>query len=223
MSELREAFREAARREFAAVPPEEELDYVFSPRFEHRMRRLIRAQAHSYWFLINTAAKRAAIVAAIILALLTTALAIKPVRQRIIQFFVDVYEEYFEIRFGEEKKDDIDPTPTSMVRYTLTELPEGYEEVAFIGMQHLLWTKWEDPNGSRIILQQEVGTQEITIDNRKQGATLIEDKTISVFYKENANGQSYTWGKDGFIFVLTTYNSSPEQDLEMIASLKIFE
>ena len=142
MYELREAFREAARREFAMVPAEEDLDYVFSNRFEQSMRRMIRAEAHGYWNLINTTAKRVAIAAAIILMLLSTAMAIKPIRERVIKFFVDVYEEYFEIHFGEEDSWDLPERTEPMVRYTLTQLPEGYVEVEFMELEHFLRTEW---------------------------------------------------------------------------------
>lgn len=223
MYELREAFREAARREFAMVPAEEELDYVFSDRFERRMRRMIRAQAHGYWNLINTTAKRVAIAAAIILMLLSTAMAIKPIRERVIKFFIEVYEDYFEIRFGEEEKDDIDPTPKPMVRYTLTELPEGYEEVSFIESEQLLWTEWRNPDGEIITLQQESGTQEITIDNLTHGTEMIEIDSLILFYKDHEEADSYTWEENGYTFFLTTYSSIPEADLKMIRSLEIFK
>ena len=189
---------EAARREFAMVPAESELDYVFSDRFERRMRRMIRAEAHGYWNLINTTAKRVAIAAAIVIMLLSTAMAIKPIRERIIQFFIEVYEDYFEIRFGEEEKDDIDPTPQPMVRYTLTELPEGYEEMEFIESENLLWTNWKNENGHGISLQQETGTQEVTLDNFGHDMIAVECGSFSVFYKTHEKANCYTWERDGY-------------------------
>ncbi len=223
MSELKEAFREAARREFAMVPPEAELHWVFSPRFERKMRRLIHAQEHGYWNLINTAAKRAAIVAAILVLLLTSVMAIKPVRQRVIQFFVDVYEEYFEIRFGEEEKDDIDPTPQPMVRYTLTELPEGYEEVEYIDSEHFLWTCWKNKDGRGIYLKQELGTQEIKLDSNQAQQLIIEHSEIKLIcYKYNGSA-SYIWEQDNYLFSLTVHEYlQEEQILSMIDSLKEF-
>jgi len=107
MSYLQEAFREAARREFAMIPDEEEIEYSFSSKFLRKMRGLLRAEAYGYWKYVNTAAKRVAIAVAIIVMLLTSAMAIKPIRERVIKFFVEVYEEYFEITFGKEDHRDI--------------------------------------------------------------------------------------------------------------------
>lgn len=47
MSYLKEAFREAARREFANVPPESELSYVFSSDFEKRVLSIPNDENHN--------------------------------------------------------------------------------------------------------------------------------------------------------------------------------
>ena len=46
MSYLKEAFHEAARREFANVPPEAELSYVFSSNFEKRVLSILNNENH---------------------------------------------------------------------------------------------------------------------------------------------------------------------------------
>ena len=222
MSELREAFREAARRQFAMVPAEVELDWVFSPRFERKMRRIIRAQEYGYWNLVNTTAKRIAIVAAIIVMLLSTVMAIKPVRERVIKFFVEVYEEYFEIRFGEEEKDDLDPTPKPMVRYTLTELPEGYTVVEYIESDALIWTEWKNANADKITLQQELGTHEVTFDHGNTPPIVISHQGIRITYQFSDDICMFVWEKDGYIFYLTICaNYSIEESLIIIDSLQI--
>ena len=47
MSYLKEAFREAARREFANVPPEAELSYVFSSSFEKSILSILNNKNHN--------------------------------------------------------------------------------------------------------------------------------------------------------------------------------
>ena len=47
MSYLKEAFREAARREFANVPPESELTYIFSTDSEKRVLDLLNNENHN--------------------------------------------------------------------------------------------------------------------------------------------------------------------------------
>jgi len=221
MHELQEAFREAARREFAMVPAETELAYAFSDRFERKMRRMIRAEARGYWNLINTTAKRAAIAAAIFLTLLSTALAIRPIRERVIQFFIEVYEEYFEIRFGKEEKDDIDPTPKPMVRYTLTELPEGYEEVKYIESDAFLWTSWQNKEGDGISLRQEAGTNEITLDRLPEKTDRIFLNDLEVLVHTVKETKMYIWEQDEYVFYLSCFEEIPAEVVyQMIETIK---
>lgn len=221
MYELRDAFREAANREFAMIPPENELHHVFSPRFERKMRRLIRAEAKGYWKLIDTAAKRAVLVAALIAALLSTALAIRPVRQRVIQFFVEVYEEYFEIRFGREERGDIDPNPHTMERYTLTEIPDGYEETRFMEYEQFLRTDWENENGDKIILQQELGTQEIIMNGKGNDLDYYGCGELEIGRKQDLDTKIFIWEQDGYLFSMNVYEDfSLEKIAQMIGSLE---
>ncbi len=127
MSKLQDAFREAMEIEFSYVPPENEIEWDFSPAFLRKMNRLIHAQEHGYWKVINTAAKRVACVAAAIIILLSSVMAIRPIRERVIQFFIETFDEYFQVRFGENEADDLYTVGTPMTPYTFTRLPEGYE------------------------------------------------------------------------------------------------
>ena len=223
MADLREAFREAACREFAAVPAEHELTYRFSHRFERKMNRMLRATTYGYWPLVNTAAKRVLVAAALVLLLLSTVMAIRPVRQRVIRFFVEVYEEYFEIRFGENEKDDLDPTPQPMVRYTLTALPDGYEEVQFMEFDSLFWTKWENENGQMIVLQQEPVTNEIKADSEAQNWELMTLEGLTIRHQYNEENHSFIWEQHGYAFVLFFHKElSIDAIAIIIKSLKIF-
>lgn len=222
MSNLQEAFREAARREFAAVPDETELDYVFSRKFERRMRRIIRAQVHGYWHMVNTLGKRIAIAAAILVMLLTSVMAIKPIRERVIKFFVDVYEDYFEISFGEEVRGDLSTSQIPMARYTFSELPQGYYEEEHTEIDPSLWTTWRNDEGYGIVLQQEVGTQNITIDYGNKQLTIIEHNELIIAFQKQNGTSSYVWNQNGYTFYLTIYEDIPiTQVLDLIDSLII--
>ena len=221
MSNLQEAFREAAGREFAMVPDETELDYIFSRKFERKMRRIIRAQVHGYWMMVNTAAKRVAVAVAIIVMLLTSVMAIKPIRERVIKFFVDMYEEHFEIHFGEEESWDLPERTEPMVRYTLTELPTGYYEVNILELRALIWTDWMNEEGKGISLKQEPGTQEITLDitNAQQRIVIGE---IEIAHYQYDSSETFVWEQYGYIFYLSIHDKLPiEQIMVMISSITI--
>lgn len=221
-TDLQEAFREAARREFAMVPDEIELDYTFSPVFQRRMQRIIRAQVHGYWNMVNTVGKRIAIAAAIIVMLLTTAMAIKSIRDRVIKFFVEVYEEYFELRFGEEAKDDIDPTPRLMMQFTLTELPNGYEEIDRMEVDAIIWTHWRDKEGNSISLHQQPGTQEMTINQKEAELYSISHNGLTLLFGSTEDTNIFIWEQYDYIFTLTVHEGiSMDWVLRMIDSISL--
>lgn len=224
MSNLQEAFRESVAREFASIPDESELHYVFSRRFERKMRRMIRAQVHGYWRLVNTAAKRAAVAAAIILLLLTSAMAIKPIRERVIKFFVEVYEEYFEISFGESTPKDLPELTEPIKRYSISELPQGYREVEHQESDMMFWTHWRDEANNSISLHQESGTQDIVLDNSTTEPKIVIYNNLKIIMYENQGAQVHCWEQFGYVFKLTTYEPFSDEEIQnMIFSLKIIE
>ena len=222
MSNLQEAFREAARREFAMVPAEEALDYTFSPGFQRKMRRIIRAQAHGYWQLVNTTAKRIACIAAIIMMLLTTAMAIKPVRERVIKFFVEVYEEYFSVTFGEEENRDLERTPTHMELYSFSYLPDGFYLTNRIATDSFYRTDWQKREGYPIILLQEPASHNIVIDNNGTSLIDLSHNDLSLLYYHSEDTYVFLWEQYECIFHLTIYEKlTLDEILEMIDSLRI--
>lgn len=220
MTDLQEAFREAARREFAMVPDENELDYTFSPGFQRKMQRIIRAQVHGYWNMVNTLGKRIAIAAAIIVMLLTTAMAIKPIRERVIQFFVEVYEEYFSITFGEKESGDLYPVVEDITTYTLSQIPDGYKEVVSYQIDTILFTIWKNEDGQDILLSQGIGSQEITLDHTSDNLIIINHNDLLISHLVLAEANSFVWEQNGYVFqLMVSDNISLNETLEMIDSL----
>ena len=220
-TDLQEAFREAARREFAMVPDERELDYTFSPGFQRKMQRIIRAQVHGYWNMVNTLGKRIAIAAAIIMMLLTTAMAIKPIRERVINFFVEIYEEHLEITFGKREKGDLLASSQPMARYTLSWVPDGYYEAEVYEFDALLNTIWKIDGGQDISLYQGEGIQRITFDysNNNLVEFMHGDFVISRLVLDKIN--TFIWEQHGYIFQLSISDDIPiDAVLRMIDSLQ---
>ena len=221
MTDLQEAFREAARREFAMVPDESELDYTFSPVFQRKIQRIIRAQVHGYWNMVNTVGKRIAIAAVIIAMLLTTAMAIKPIRERVIKFFVDVYEECFAVTFGAEESGDLDPTPKPMTKYTLSFLPEGYYMENCYEFDSLRNTIWKANGKPNILLAQGTGTHETTLDHTTDNLSTFKHGTLLITQQTVDGAYTFIWEQHGYLFHLTLHDGIPvDEVLKMIDSLQ---
>lgn len=107
-----------------SLPSDEELKRItFSEAFESKMRKLILMQKKSYFYMINTAAKRVAlIVLAIIITLTTTAFSVKAIREAVIEFFIETFTTHSEVSV---EGDEV-PVYTEFKRVEPQYLPEGY-------------------------------------------------------------------------------------------------
>ena len=66
--------------EFSEIPQEDEIEWEFSQKFNIQTQKLLNSQCKSYWKIINTATKRVAILAVVILLFVCSLLSIDSVR-----------------------------------------------------------------------------------------------------------------------------------------------
>ena len=89
-SNLKKAMHLYAQKSAEDFPTDDVVsDITISPAFEKKMDKEIRRRKHSYFRIFNTAAKRAASIAAILVLLLTVSLSVEAIRNAILDFFFD--------------------------------------------------------------------------------------------------------------------------------------
>ncbi len=98
-------------------------DVPFSLDFERRMEKLINRNKKPYFRLINTVAKRVAvIIAAIIIVLTSTVFSVEALREGVKNFVIEAYEKFSTIVFRKNSS-----TSTEiMVYYEPMYIPKGY-------------------------------------------------------------------------------------------------
>jgi hypothetical protein len=102
---------------------------TFSPKFERKMERLLRAHRKPYYPLVNTNFKKAALAMAVVLIIMiTTVFSVSALREPVIRFFVEVYEKFSQVFFHHQPEEQF--PATLEVYYAPTWLPEGYREDA---------------------------------------------------------------------------------------------
>ncbi len=127
LTEFQRALVDATLAGFAQVPREEAVEIIPSPDFEEQAEDLIRKTRRTGWYYVNTTLKRAILIAAIIGALVTTAVAVPAIREAIIDFFIEDYGDYFEFTFNPEEAANA-PKRIETV-FSPEYIPEGYELV----------------------------------------------------------------------------------------------
>ena len=108
-----------------SLPTDEELkDITFSENFENKMQKLIRAQKISYFYLINTVGKRAAvIILAIMISLTATTFGVKAIRESVIKFITETFEKFTSVSVENEDPD----IQVEIIKTAPQYIPEGYE------------------------------------------------------------------------------------------------
>lgn len=165
--ELKKAFRESISQEFSAIPATDaEIDYIFSPRFESKMNRLIRTQKRP-GKQFKTRAKKVWIIVAVIVLLLATAFCIPPVRDAITGFFVSTYNDHIEL----------EPSGDNQIAFEheffFSQIPEGFTLTDESRTLMAITKTYSNANGERILLDQSLST--------KDGAVLVDNEKSSIW------------------------------------------
>ncbi len=107
-NKLKEALQIYQQRQMALIPPDDQINVVPSKKFETNMQKLISRQRKPYFYLINTASKRAAVIITVIfIALTTTVFSVEALRKPVVEFFVTVFEKFSTVVFGSGEEQDI--------------------------------------------------------------------------------------------------------------------
>lgn len=127
LSEFQKALVSSVLEDFADIPAEDGIDLTFSPEFEERARRLISRSDSRLWRATNITLRRIVLVAAIIALLSATAMALPPVREAILDFFLTDRVTEYGITFDPE---EAAAAPRELLTPCApTWVPEGFEPV----------------------------------------------------------------------------------------------
>lgn len=197
--DFKNAFRAVVSAEFSHIPDnEDDIDYTFSERFNKRMARLIKSQRKSYWVLVNTAAKRAAVVVVAILTVFTAAFSVKAIREPVIRFIKQVYETFTDYLYEGDTTVKIDK------EYVITYLPEGFEQTSKTNNDVRITTKYESNKGDSIIFSQRItsGNSGWAVDIEQGDIKSETIDGIDIKFYESEEEKIVIWLKDGYVFVL---------------------
>ena len=105
----------------------EENPHVFSKKFERKMNWTISNSSKSYFSMINTVAKRVAIVAVTVFSVLTiTTFSVEALREPVVKFFTQVFHEFTSIVF--QVDEETEPLPKTIeINHFPEYVPKGYE------------------------------------------------------------------------------------------------
>ena len=212
-ADLKNAFREVAALEFAHIPQDENsIDYTFSESFNRKMERLIKSQQRSYWQLVNTASKRAAVIIFAVLTMFTTAtFSVKAIREPVVKFITEVYETFTHYFFAGDTTDVITK------EYVITRLPDGFVQTDKIIDSLLITTTYQNSAGDIIkFTQQATKNAGHTFDNENGKVTTItvSDRKVDI---HRTDGITHAlWSMDGCYFKLSVFGNVDIEEIKLM-------
>lgn len=217
-AEFKKAFREVVSLEFSHIPTDENsIEYTFSQKFIKRMEKLIKSQKKACWCLVNTAAKRAAIIILAIVTMFSAAFGVKAIREPIVNFIKQVYETFTHYSF------EGDTAKVITKEYSITYLPDGFEQTDKIKNDYSIITRYERSSGEVIKFTQRITESNAGFygDNENNIISKVTVNSIEVELQEWYDTKCAIWAYDGYFFMLDCYgNVEIDTVKEIIKSIK---
>lgn len=192
-------------------------DVEFSSIFEKKMEKLINRQKKPYFYLINTVAKRIAIIiAVIIIALTSTVLSVDALREKIKNFVIETFDNFSIIS-------QVEPSSNTDVieeYYIPSYIPTGYEISQKTRGTNDSFILYKNNNGDIIYFTQiNLNYKQAYIDT--QDCIIEEIDNYLFIKKENANRTAMYFNDKNYYYEIVSFGSLPKEELlKMAESIK---
>ncbi|MPM65799.1 hypothetical protein SDC9_112701 [bioreactor metagenome] len=199
---LKNAFIEAERRDYETLPPENEINWIPSPRFLKKINALIKAQQHSYWKYVNTIGKKIALIAITTAIILGSAMSVKAIREPVIEFIMEIFEKYTGISISKDDSNNTLPE-TIKTKYTFSYIPDGFNLVQTEENEFIRITVYRNPEGDEFEFCQSImANYNNIIDTENAPYKNINVGKYEAIYHANNNLQTIVWHNEEYAFSL---------------------
>ena len=210
----REVLEEALRRccsTYCDQYPRYEGEIDLGYDYERYMNRLIKRSKNPFQRYFNTTGRRIAGIVAAVLIVFSCSMTVKAVREPIVEFFTNIYEEFIEIFFSE---DDIANAPDTIETvYTLGVIPEGYIVDQFYVYDHVTYMTWKNEHGDRLVLSQDILDGSLMLDTEESNYDIIEWGGHRIAFAEKYGAKYFYWNSDQYAFSLTVSSNIPKDEV----------
>lgn len=220
LQKLQDAFKEVNSRELDNLNIPQE-DFEFSEKYKKNMAKLLANHKKPYWKYVNTAGKRAVACILVFIMIFASSMTISAVREPVVEFFVNVYEKFVEIFFGE---DDVTKSPGEIgTVYTLGYLPDGYEFESREIKRNSAKTIFV--NGEvEIYLMQYILSTNALLDNESADFEIQISNGCKIAVIEKFENKYFYWNSNEYAFKLAVPSELPENEyIKIIESIKNIE
>lgn len=194
--------------------PDEEFE--FSNEFEQKIKEINKKRKSLLYRATKTVPRRVALVLAAVIMTFCLMMTISAIRIPVINFFVNVYEEFIGIFFDEEEEDFNIPTTIEQVHLP-TYMVNGYIQTDSQKFRDIAETYWAN-DSNLIILYQEIMEEEfkMNFDNNHIGYEKIFINNKIVYYILDKGEYMLLWNDGSYVYTLILPENIPLIEIEKI-------
>ncbi len=219
---LKQAVAAYVEEEMTRLPSDEEIGmHQFSPEFERKMEKLLRHEHRPHRILLHSTGKRVAVLAAVIALLAASMLSVGAVRESIVSFFTQVYEEFTAIIFDQPEETGRTYEADSINAIEVTYIPEGFELKQQGKNNGWASIEYVDNNDGYIVIDQRILREHEIGFNTEN----IEYQTVIInghkgLYYENQGYTTLMWNNETQYFIISG-NVDKNEIIKIAESIQI--
>jgi len=198
---LKDAVIRADKFDIDSLPSDSQISHEFSKEFFEKMQLLVQKSKQSNTKKSQGWRKRLAVgIAAILVLLSTTAMAVPPIREKIFEFVGDVYEQFTHIYFdsSDNTTNETDFRP-SIPSY----IPEGFSLV-IEDFDTIVFLLYED--GTESISYEQIPIEDASVHINTEGIALeeLEFNGLPAKYYSNQGKQNLFWYDEQYLYMVSS-------------------
>lgn len=185
-----------------ALPSDDQIDHIFSAQFEHHMEKLIhQSKKKLSGGKSKTLNKRFIALLVAVTIIISTAMSVSAIRQRVIEFVTEVYQKYTQVFFSESPSSQLDNE--LFTAYMPTYIPKGFELVN----QDTNGTVLVDyEKGNDFISYEQARINEVSMQINTEGVKLEELRfnNLPAKYYSNQGVQNLIWYDSHYMYMVSS-------------------
>ena len=205
---LKQAFDFYAIQKCEALPNGNALNFIsFSDLFEEKMQRLISRQKKGWFYLVDTSAKRVAIIIlALLISLTATTFSVKALRETAIDFIIEVYERFTRIIFVDDTAQNSEDNSLALSFEPVFPdyIPDGFELSNSMDLDVLVMREYKNSKGQFFVYDQQLKDDTIlSINTEEAGYENIIISGYDGFMYKFGSETTVIFAKENSIFSVT--------------------
>lgn len=192
----------------------------FSEGFENNIHKLAKKRKSFFWQATKTVPRKIAVVFVAAIITLCLIMSISAIRIPVINFFINVYEDFISI-FVDEEESYIKPQQIETIALP-SYIVDGYSLEDSQNYGQDAESIWFNTNGDVIILTQHILENEFQsfIDNKNLDFQTEDANGLTLYFVAKNQYYQIFWAKNGYLFSLNCAESISFNNIkEMISSI----